>query len=81
MNEKGKPSRGVCVCEVGRGGGVKQLLHFENIVDETEIKVRSHGATSRKDMLRGHVAGTNFIVCHVPETCRDDKKLSLRHVA
>ncbi len=45
------------------------------------IKVRSHGATSRRDMLQGHVAGSNFIVCHRSKPCRGDKKLSQRHAA
>ena len=50
----------------------------------TAVKVRSHGATSRRDMLQGHVAGSNFIVCHRSKPCRGDKKmkkLSPRHAA
>ncbi len=49
-------------------------------VGET-LKVRSHGATNRRDMLQGHVAGSNFIVCHRSKPCRGDKKLSPRHAA
>ncbi len=45
------------------------------------LKVRSHGATSRRDILQGHVAGSNFIVCHRSKPCRGDKKLSPRHAA
>ncbi len=37
------------------------------------VKVRSHGATSRRDMLQGHVAGSNFIVCHRSKPCRGTK--------
>ncbi len=42
---------------------------------------RQVAGTCRRDMLQGHVAGSNIIVCHRSKPCRGDKKLSPRHVA
>ena len=78
MNEKGKPSRGVCVCEVGGGGRVKQLLHFENIVDETGIKV---ARTCCGDMSQGQISSCVMCLKHVATTkncpCDTSHKIKL----
>ena len=54
--------------------------------DDPNLKVRSHGATNRRDMLQGHFAGSNFIVCHRSKPCRGGQKIVksidfMQHVA
>ncbi len=39
------------------------------------------GSVTRSNKSQGHVAGSNFIVCHRSKPCRGDKKLSPRHAA
>ena len=55
-----------------------ELLLFALRFGHTEQQI---AGTCCRDMLQGHVAGSNFIVCHRSKPCRGDKKLSPRHAA